>query len=212
MLTLVVIIILPLLYSIYVSVHEYLLQYGIGGFVGLKHYIAAFTEKGFLTSIRNTFVLACTVVSIESLVAFGLALLLDRKSLKARNLYTVILMLPVMLPPISVGLIWRLLLHPDLGVVILPAAGPVGLHALGWYGNAQTGMLTAIMVNVWHETSLLLIIILSGLTNHDHTQFEGRAGGRCQFLPDTLARDDPSPCACSDRCGAHSHCCRCEGV
>ncbi len=170
-LTLVIIIILPLLYSIYVSLHEYVLQYGIGGFVGLKNYVVAFTQKGFLTSIQNTFVLTCTVVIVEFLFAFGLALLLDRKTLKGRNFYTVILMLPIMMPPISVGLIWRLLLHPDLGVVNF-LLKTVGLHALGWYGNVQTAMITVIMVDVWHETSLLLIIILSGLTSLDHAQFE----------------------------------------
>lgn len=170
-LTLVIIIILPLLYSIYVSMHEYILQFGLGRFVGLHNYLAAFTQKGFVTSITNTFVLTFAVVIIEFIVAFSLALLLDRKTLKARNFYTVILMLPIMMPPICVGLIWRLLLHPDLGVVNFVLKS-IGLQALGWYGDASTAMLTVILVDVWHETSLLLILILSGLTSLDHTQFE----------------------------------------
>ncbi len=170
-LTLLIIIILPLLYSIYVSLHKYILQYGISGFVGLRNYIGAFAEKGFRVSIQNTFILTCAVVVIEFLVAFGLALLLDRKRLMARNFYTVVLMLPIMMPPITVGLIWRLLLQPDLGVVNF-LLKTLGLHALGWYGDPNLAMVTVIMVDIWHETSLLLIIILSGLTSLDHTQFE----------------------------------------
>ncbi len=170
-LTLLVVIILPILYSIYVSLHQYLLQFGIGRLVGLKNFIDALKDKEFLVSIRTTFTLTVSVVSIEFLVAFGLALLLDRKELKARNLYTVILLLPIMMPPITVGLIWRLLLHPDLGIVNYLLSF-LGLHKLGWYGDPALAMPTVIMVDVWHETSLMLIIILSGLTSLDRTQFE----------------------------------------
>lgn len=169
--TLFLIIVLPLLYSIYVSLHQYILQFGMGRFTGLQNFLDAFRQTGFLTSIRNTFVLTFSVVSIEFLVAFGLALLLDRKDLKGKRIYTIILMLPIMMPPITVGLIWRLLLHPDLGVVNYMLT-VFGLQKLGWYGSPQLAMLTVIMVDVWHETSLMLIIILSGLTSLDRTPFE----------------------------------------
>lgn len=165
------VIILPLVYSVYVSLHKYILQFGMGDFVGLKNFYDAFQDKGFVVSIKNTFVLTFFVVTLEFTIAFVFALLLDRKDLRGKNIYTLILLLPIMMPPITVGLIWRLLLHPDLGVINFMLS-VIGIGKLGWYGDPAMAMPTVIMVDVWHETSLVLIIILSGLTNMDRSQFE----------------------------------------
>ena len=169
--TLLLIIVLPIIYSVYVSLHQYILQFGLGRYIGLGNFLEAFRQGGFLNSIKNTFILTFSVVILEFLIAFGLALLLDRKDLKAKKFYTIILMLPIMMPPITVGLIWRLLLHPDLGIINY-LLSVVGIPKPGWYGNPLLAMPTVILVDVWHETSLMLIIILSGLTSLDRTPFE----------------------------------------
>jgi len=168
---LLLVIVAPLVYSFYISLHKYILQFGIGKWVYLKNYLNAFQDREFLISMKNTFVLTFSVVSLEFLIALGTALLLNRDDLKGKTFYTIILMIPVMMPPIAVGLIWRLLLQPDLGIVNY-VLGLFGAKSYGWYGDPKLAMITVIGVDVWHETSLILIIILAGLTSLDKTPYE----------------------------------------
>ena len=165
------IIVVPLGYSFFISFHKFFLQFGLGKWVYLKNYLNAFDNTEFLVSMKNTFVLTFAVVSIEFLLALGLALLLNREDLKFRHVYIIILLVPIMIPPVAVGLIWRLLLHPDLGIVNY-LLGLVGFPKLGWLGDPQLAMPTVIAIDVWHETALILIVLLAGLTSLDRTPFE----------------------------------------
>jgi multiple sugar transport system permease protein len=165
------VIVAPLLYSIFISLHKYVLQFGLGDFIGLKNYLAAFANEEFRESMKNTAVLTVAVVALEFLAAMGLALILNRDDIKGKKLYTVTLLIPVMMPPIAVGLIWRLMLHPDLGIINW-FIGLFGAPKLGWYGDPRLAMLTVIGVDAWHETSLILIILLAGLSSLGKSAFE----------------------------------------
>jgi multiple sugar transport system permease protein len=168
---LVLVIVAPLLYSLFISLHKYVLQFGLGEFIGLKNYLVAFTNEEFLVSMKNTSVLTVSVVALEFLAAMGLALILNRDDIKGKKLYTVILLIPVMMPPIAVGLIWRLMLHPDLGIINW-FIGLFGAPKLGWYGDPKLAMLTVIGVDAWHETSLILIILIAGLSSLGKSAYE----------------------------------------
>ena len=168
LIVLILIIVAPLIYSLYVSMHKYILQFGMGKWTYLLNYAKAFTTLDFIKSMKNTFVLTFSVVSLEFVIALGLSLILNRDDIKGKKIFTLILMIPVMMPPITVGVIWRLLLHPELGIVNY-VLGLIGIPRLGWYADPQLAMLTVIMVDVWHETSLILIILLAGLTSLDKT-------------------------------------------
>ena len=168
---LLLVIVIPLVHSFYVSLHYFIFQFGMGDWTYAKNYINAFKEKDFLISMKNTFVLTFSVVSLEFTIAMILSLFLNREDVKLRKVYTIILMIPIMMPPIAVGLIWRMLLHPELGIINY-LIGLVGIRPLGWYGDPKLAMLTVIGVDVWHETSLILIILLAGLTSLDKTPYE----------------------------------------
>jgi multiple sugar transport system permease protein len=168
---LLLVIVAPLGYSFVISMKKYLLQFGMGNFLFFKNYLDSFRTQEFLVSMKNTFILTFSVVSLEFCIALGLGLILNRSDIKGKNIYTIVLMIPIMMPPIAVGLIWRLLLHPDLGIVNY-VIGLVGAPKLGWYDDPKLAMLTVIGVDVWHETSLILIIILAGLTSLDKTPYE----------------------------------------
>jgi multiple sugar transport system permease protein len=91
-------------------------------------------------------------------------LLLNNKRLKGRDFYLLILLIPMLMPPITVGLIWRLLLHPELGIINY-SLGLLSLPQPAWLGNPRLAMVTIIIVDIWHETSFILLILLAGLTS-----------------------------------------------
>jgi len=165
------VILFPLLYSLYISFHEYLLMSGLGNFIGLTHYLQTLRDEEFFVSLVNTLKYTGSAVSLEFLIAFGLALLLNRKNLKFRNIYIIILMLPVLITPVAVGLMWKLILHPRLGIANY-LLSLLNIPSQGWFGDADLAMPALIGVDVWHETSLILLILLAGLTNLPMEPFE----------------------------------------
>lgn len=169
---LVLVILFPLLYALYISFHEYILIRGIGKFVAFNNYVEeVFFEAKSLVSLKNTLVYTGSVVSLEFVGAFGLALLLNVRDLKFRNVYLIILMIPVMITPVAVGLMWKLFLNPDLGIVNY-FLGLFGVPKRGWFGDPELAMPTLIAVDVWHETSLILMILAAGLANLRREPFE----------------------------------------
>jgi len=163
-LALVLVVGFPLLFAFYVSTHDYdLTEGGIGDFTGIENYARTVRDELFAVAARNTVVLSVSVVAIEVVVALGLSLLLNTRGLRFRNVYLAILLIPLLISPIAVGLIWRLLLHPDLGAVSW-VLGLFGFPKQEWLSGQNTAMPTVIGVDVWHETSLMIVILLAGLT------------------------------------------------
>jgi multiple sugar transport system permease protein len=153
----------PLGYAVYVSAHEYdLTKGGIGSWVWLKNFRSVLDMDVFVKAARNTVVLTISVVLVELLVAFVLASLLNQPRLRFRNLYLGILLIPLLVSPIAVGLIWRLLLHPDLGAVNW-VLRQLGISGQEWLSRTDTAMPAVVAVDAWHETSLVLVVLLAGL-------------------------------------------------
>jgi multiple sugar transport system permease protein len=163
-LALLLVVAFPLAFALYVSTHEYdLTEGGIGAFTGLENYARTISDELIANAARNTVVLAVSVVALELVIALGLSVLLNQPGLRFRNVYLAILLIPLLISPVAVGLIWRLLLHADLGAVNW-ALGLVGLPKQEWLSGQATAMPTIVGVDVWHETSLMIVIILAGLT------------------------------------------------
>jgi len=174
----------PLLYAFYISLHNYILsQGGINGF-NPSNYPQIFKDSLLIGATRNTIILTMSVVISEILIGFGLALLLNNKRLKGRDIYLLILLIPMLMPPITVGTIWRMLLHPELGILNY-AMGVIGLPQPAWLGDPRLAMVTIIIVDIWHETSFILLILLAGLTSLPDELYEAAmidgANSRQQF-------------------------------
>src|SRR5680860_420861 len=83
----------PVSYALYVAFHEYdLTEGGIGEMIGFENFSAVLNMDVFEQAVRNTAVLTVSVVVLELVGAFGLALLLNQDGLRFRNLYLGILL------------------------------------------------------------------------------------------------------------------------
>jgi multiple sugar transport system permease protein len=65
--------------------------------------------------------------------------------------------------PIIVGLIWRMFLHPQLGIVnyLLSLAG---IAPVNWLGDTTVAFWTIVMVDIWHQVSFMTVLLLAGLS------------------------------------------------
>lgn len=151
----------PLLYSFWLSLHEYIITYGMGDLVWFENYKVMMTEE-FAGVSWITMKLTVIVVVLEFLIAFGLALLLNQPWLKFREFYLLVLMLPILMTPVAVALMFRLMFNPNLGVINW-LISLVGIPQQGWFGDPNLALATVVFVDIWNETSLMLIMLYAGL-------------------------------------------------
>jgi multiple sugar transport system permease protein len=154
----------PLAFALFVSVHAYdLTEGGIGAYTAFENYARTIADEHFAIVAKNTVVLTVSVVVLELFIALSLSLLLNTPGLRFRGVYLAILLIPLLISPIAVGLIWRLLLHPELGAVNW-VLGMLGWPQQEWLSGQSSAMPTIVGVDIWHETSLMIVVILAGLT------------------------------------------------
>jgi multiple sugar transport system permease protein len=150
----------PLLYAIKIS-----LQSGSGEAVrwSLANFERLATDQFFLAALRHTFVYAAVAVTFEFLLGLALALLVDRP-LRARGLFRALLLVPMMLPPVVVGVVWRLMLNPSFGAIngTLKAAG-ADTEGLTWTASPQLALASVIAVDIWQWTPFMFLVLMAGL-------------------------------------------------
>ena len=130
-------------------------------FVGTEQYVRAFGDALFRAGVVNTIVFALVAVVVQMLLGFALALM-TTKVLRGRVAYRTVFLLPILVPGIVIGAIWKLMYNLDFGV-INQLTGAVGLPAVDWLGNTTTALASVIAVDVWHWTPFVFLLMLAGL-------------------------------------------------
>jgi multiple sugar transport system permease protein len=128
---------------------------------GLANYRALAGDTLFRAGLVNTLLFAVFAVGGQMLCGFALALLCNRVT-RGRVLYRTIFILPILVPGIVVGAIWKLLLNFDFGL-INQAIALIGFEPLNWLGSASTALASVIVVDIWHWTPFCFLLFLAGL-------------------------------------------------
>ncbi len=113
----------PLIYSGYLSLTDYDVI-NDPSFVGLDNYRHLMSDPKFVLALKNTLVFAALSVPLRLVVAFFLAVLLNRAG-KAAGFFRTAFFLPKMTPPVAVGIMFLLLFNGQNGLVN---------SVLGWFG------------------------------------------------------------------------------
>lgn len=160
---LMLVILFPVFFTLFTSAFDYtLIQPNHENFVGLAHYQAALRNAEFGQSLWVTLRFVAAVVLLEFLIGFAVALMLDAVE-RGKNVYYLILLFPLLMNPVVVGLIWRMFLHPVLGIVNW-LLSLIGIHAVNWLGDPQNAFWTLVMVDIWHQVSFMVVLLLAGLS------------------------------------------------
>ncbi|MFN7165881.1 MAG: carbohydrate ABC transporter permease [Pannonibacter sp.] len=134
---------------------------GDAEFVGLANYVRLFSDAQFHESFAVTLAFAATVVSIELVLGVGLAMLLDR-NIRGMSVLRTLFILPMMIAPIVVGLMWRYMYHPTVGIFnrTLKAAG---LDPVPWLSDPGWAFVSVVIADVWQWTPFIFILSLAAL-------------------------------------------------
>ena len=134
---------------------------GEAEFVGLRNYMFLLQDGAFRESFFVTIRFAVIVVVLEMCLGVGLAFLLDRK-LRGMTVLRTIFILPMMIAPIVVGLMWRYMYHPSVGIFNRTLKS-LGLDPVPWLSNGDWAFASIVIADIWQWTPFIFILSLAAL-------------------------------------------------
>jgi multiple sugar transport system permease protein len=130
-------------------------------FVGLRNYVEEFQNPQFLMSLRVTTVFIFATMVSELLVGLVLALLTERKT-RGLTIFRTIFILPIMIAPVVVGVIWRYLYNANYGMINY-FLGLLGAEPVLWLAQPATALASIIITDIWQWTPFVYLLLLAGL-------------------------------------------------
>ncbi len=170
---LVVFVLYPLLYNLWLSLTNARLLGTTPEFVGLENYLRLFTSSTFSRYLWNTVVWTVVSVALQMVVGLGLALLINRKNLAFGTALRTFLLIPYVVPAVALALVTKWVMNGDYGIVA------TGLQAMGLIDHRQSplalpayAMAVVILVNVWRSYPFPMLIYWAALKGIDAELYE----------------------------------------
>lgn len=161
-----------LIYPIFKMVFNSFFKVGITGartFIGFDNYIKAFTAGGFLKQLKNTLIYILIAVSVETVLGFIFALLFEL-DYKGSKIVRSLMMTPLMIAPLVAGLIWKLMMSSNFGIVneFLTRIGILSSPSdILWLADSRWSLIACCIADIWLTTPFMMLMILAGLQGLD---------------------------------------------
>ena len=117
-------------------------------FVGLKHLYTAMEDQIVPVALRNTIVFVIAVVILETILALVIALLVSR-SHHLVGLYRTVFLIPLLIPPVAIGPMWRLMYDYNYGFINQVLA-LIGIAGPPWTSDINFALPSIILIVLWH--------------------------------------------------------------
>ncbi|RPJ05213.1 MAG: sugar ABC transporter permease, partial [Deltaproteobacteria bacterium] len=130
-------------------------------FVGWENFVWALRDPALLNSIKVTTVFAAVSVTAELVLGLILAFLLE-KGFKGIALLRTVFMIPIMIAPVVVGLIWRYLYDANFGLINY-VVQLLGFQPRVWLGTPGLALPAVIVADIWQRTPYMFIHFMAGL-------------------------------------------------
>lgn len=153
----------PLLFLVYTSAYRIDLAMPFAnGFVGFENYAVLLQDSRFWQSLVISMVYTISTVILQVVIGLALALfVMDMK--RGQGWFRLIAILPVVLSPAVVGMIWRtFMLAPEFGIVDYLAIS-AGLGSKNWLGDPTLAMVSVIVIHTWQWTPFAFMVLLASL-------------------------------------------------
>ena len=167
-------VIFPLGYSFYLTFQNYDLAIGPPAeYVGVDNYREMLLDDvRFWRAWLNTFIIIFPAITVQLLLGLGIALLLNRP-IRGRAFLTSLLIIPSMVSPVSAAMVWRMLYGVKYGGInnFFRQVGLLDVY-FDWFATPARAIFSIIAVEVWHNTSFMMIVLLAGLQSIPQELYE----------------------------------------
>lgn len=170
--------IFPLLYALYTSFFSF--RFGrINQFVGFANYARLFTDSNLHNGLRVTLTFVLVTVTVQMLLGFGLALLLNRE-MRGKSILRAIMVLPLFATPVAVGYLSITLFYEINGPIneLLRTLGGTGVP---WLSNPFWALVAVIIIDIWQWTPFVFLVSLAALQSlpadlYEAAEVDGASG------------------------------------
>lgn len=178
----------PIIFTIYYSFTDYNYLKGTHPFSSITNYTALFQNMYFRQAVWNT--VKFTVLAVVLEVTLGLFIAIFVKSLKrGQKIVRTLILLPYLLPAVTVALIWRMMLSPNYGIVT-EVFTVLGLPVYNWFYDTKTAFGMLLLIDVWQNVPFAFLLIYAHLQSVPESQYQAAsidgAGAFQKFLHITL--------------------------
>jgi multiple sugar transport system permease protein len=154
------VIVFPWLFTVWMSAFDWKIG-SVPHFIGFDNYIKLATNQRFHEAIVHTLYFTALAVVVP-LILGTIAALIFHREFPLRGLLRSIFTMPMMATPVAVALVWTMMFHPQQGVLNY-LLSLVGLPPSLWVYSPTLVIPSLVLVEVWHWTPLVMLIVLGGL-------------------------------------------------
>ena len=148
----------PVLSVVYLSLQRRLPIFHISRFAGLDNYLFLLGDDRFWNALGNTLYFTLLSVSLELLLGFAIALLLERP-FRLKGVVRAAVLIPWAIPTVVSARMWEWILNTDFGILNYLIG-----RRINWLGSPFWAMHAAIMVDVWKSAPFVAILLMAGLS------------------------------------------------
>jgi len=162
----VVVMMIPLGYTIVMSFFRLNLMTGDLAFVAFDNFKAIFADDIFKLAIRNTLRWTVGSVILQFLIGFTLANVINMDVIKGKTVLRIALMVPWVFPSVVSALVWQWMYHSDFGIIseVFKRLGFIE-ESIPWLSTPSLAMLAAIIINVWKMVPFVMLMTEAALQN-----------------------------------------------
>jgi multiple sugar transport system permease protein len=154
----------PVFQSVYLSFYDWKIGTPLSTAenVGFANYLRLISDPDVLESLWVTLKFGFWTISLEMILGISLALMLE-KPIRGASLFRTIFILPLMVSPVVVGLIWRYLFDARVGWINYYLGVWFGMEPQVWLGDAELAFFAIVLTDIWQWTPFIFIIVIAGL-------------------------------------------------
>lgn len=130
-------------------------------FTPLRNFQSLANDDIFRIALWNTIVFALASVIIETVLGLALAILVASVT-AFKGIMRTVLIIPVLMPPVAIGSMWKLMYSHDFGV-FNQLITLLGMPPVNWLGSTSLALISVIIVDVWHWTPFVFLILFAAV-------------------------------------------------
>ena len=162
----------PLIFTFVYSFTDYNYLKGTenASFVLFDNYVSLFKNGYFQQAVWNT--IKFTILAVVLEMALGLLIAVFVNSLKrGQKIMRTLLLLPYLLPAVTVALSWRMMLSANYGIINQFLKG-LGLPVFNWFMDTTTAFGTILLIDVWQNVPFVFLLLYASLQSVSENQYE----------------------------------------
>jgi|LSQX01.2.fsa_nt_gb multiple sugar transport system permease protein len=166
----------PLIYAIVTGFYKIDFIKAKTMFYGFQNYAEILTDDTFWVAVKNTLLFVVLAVVFETLLGTVFALFFN-SGFRFMKLYRTIVLVPMLLPPITVALTWKMMYDYNFGIFNF-LLKTIGLSPVEWLSSTDWALLSVVLTDIWQWTPFVFLVILASLQSipleiYESAQVEG---------------------------------------